>query len=142
CRLSRLEASIPTNQTNPSFPTCALVLESCYQQVKTTSHDDIVTVLQPSFNSLRLDKSTTGDSFSHGSIDPTFFQATVKGTCFKCNKPGHFASSCPLVKKKNPTLPFQSMPPRGPVHFQDHYPIITPSLPSTTFTRSFQPLNP
>ncbi|MBW0476310.1 hypothetical protein O181_016025 [Austropuccinia psidii MF-1] len=124
------------NQTNHSFPTCALVLKSCYQQAKTTSHKDIATVLQPSF------KSTTGNSFSNGSIDPAFFQATVKGACFNCNKPGHFSRSCPLVKNKNSTLPFQSMPPRGPVHFQAHYPIITPSLLNTTFTRSFHPLNP
>ncbi|MBW0518194.1 hypothetical protein O181_057909 [Austropuccinia psidii MF-1] len=126
--LSHLEAYMTANQTNPSFPTCAMVLKSCYQQAKTTSHDDITTALQPSFNSLRLDKTTTGDSFSHSSINPAFFQATVKGACFNCNKPGHFASSCPLVKKKNLTLSFHSMPPRAPMHFQANYPIITPLL--------------
>ncbi|MBW0549640.1 hypothetical protein O181_089355 [Austropuccinia psidii MF-1] len=71
--LSRLEASMTANQTNPSFPICAMVLESCYQQAKATSHDNITTALQPSFNSLRLDKTTMGDSFSHSSIDPVFF---------------------------------------------------------------------
>ncbi|MBW0481382.1 hypothetical protein O181_021097 [Austropuccinia psidii MF-1] len=73
--LSHLEAGMTENQSNPSFPTCEMVLESCYQQARKISHDNGLAVIQPSFNLLRLadDETTPCDSYSQTSIHPTFF---------------------------------------------------------------------
>ncbi|MBW0518661.1 hypothetical protein O181_058376 [Austropuccinia psidii MF-1] len=100
--------------------------------------------LQPPLNSLRIppEEITENGLYYSSSIDPTFLWETMQGTCFNCNKTGHFPWDHPMAKEHGHVAPLSPMHTDGPFQFQAHYPIITPSMPQATFSLHFHPFTP
>ncbi|MBW0513838.1 hypothetical protein O181_053553 [Austropuccinia psidii MF-1] len=91
--MDQIEAEVSCGKTT-TFASCALNLEACYQQPKTTD-------LQPSFSSITM----TPRPESPEKEEHTALRTMMQLVCHTCNKHGHITRNCPelLGQKANTT---------------------------------------